>query len=191
MIIFKKLILLVLAVSLTSCAAVSTKSQLAPGVNLTKKEALFLEWPKSPSVAHQKYLAVLDESLRENGFNLVHAKSKAKYVMRASFDDFQADLYQSVPTAQTTVQRGNIGSIPYSGTSTTIGSERAHTKIPTHNSTLTVTERTTGRAVWEASMAKSFDVYNHTSLKNMIEAMLSLYGKDGEKTEIVADKLRL
>ena len=39
-------------------------------------------------------------------------------------------------------------------------------------------------------MAKSYDVYNHTELKKMIEKMLSLYGSDGKTTQIVSDQVR-
>ena len=175
---------------LSACATASIQSQAAPEANLTKDDALYIVEPKNSDIPHQKYYAALKNVLQDQGFNLVHTKSAAKYLMTVTFNDFQADLYESVPDVQTTVSHGNIGSTPVNATSTTYANQTVHRKIPTHNSSLKVTDANTGRAVWQASLAKSFDVYNHQSLEKMIAKMLSLYGKDGKTTQMIEDEFR-
>lgn len=175
---------------LSACAAVNVQSQLAPNIELTKNDALYLETPANAPIGHQKYIGALDDALNEQGFNLVKSRSKAKYIMRVDFKDFSAPLVQTVPDTQTTIYQGNVGSVPVSGSSTTIGNKQIHRQIPTHNSRILVTDRKTGQQVWEVSMAKSYDVYNHTELKKMIEKILSLYGTDGKTTQIVGDEVR-
>ena len=175
---------------LSACAAVNMQSQLAPNIELTKNDALYLETSANAPIGHQKYIGALDDVLNEQGFNLVKSRSNAKYVMQVDFNDFSAPLVQTVPDTQTTIYQGNVGSIPVSGSATTIGNKQIHRQIPTHSSRILVTDQETGQQVWEVSMAKSYDVYNHTELKKMIENMLSLYGSDGKTTQIVGDQVR-
>ncbi|MCF8495531.1 MAG: hypothetical protein K9G62_02555 [Alphaproteobacteria bacterium] len=175
---------------LSACAAVSVQSQLAPNIELTKNDALYLETPANAPIGHQKYMEALQDALSEQGFNLVKSRTSAKYVMSVDFNDFSAPLVQTVPDTQTTVYHGNVGSVPVSGSSTTIGNKQIHRQIPTHNSRILVRDRKSGNPVWEVSMAKSFDVYNHAELKIMIEKMISLYGKNGKATQIVGDQVR-
>lgn len=182
--------LFLITISLAACAAVSMQSQLAPNIELTKKDALYLEAPANAPIGHQKYVGALHDVLNEQGFNLVKSRSKAKYVMQVDFNDFSAPLVQTVPDTQTTIYQGNVGSVPVSGSSTTIGNKQIQRQIPTHNSRILVTDRRSGQQVWEVSMAKSYDVYNHTELKQMIAKMLSLYGTDGKATQIVGDQVR-
>lgn len=182
-------VLLFISIFLTSCAAVSMQSHMAPNISLTKNDALYLETPVKALIGHQKYIGALHDVLDEQGFKLVKSRSNAKYVMRVDFNDFSAPLVQTVPDTQTTIYHGNIGSVPVSGSSTTVGSKTIHRQIPTHNSRISVTDKT-GSPVWEVSMAKSFDVYNHAELKSMIEKMISLYGSDGKATQIVGDQVR-
>lgn len=180
--------LLLISIFLTACAAVSMQSQMAPNILLAKNDALYLETPSKAPIAHQKYIEALRGVLQEREFNLVN-KAQAKYIMAVSFNDFSAHAAQTVPKTQTTTYQGSIGPVPMSGSSTTAGRETIYRQIPTHNSRISVTDRA-GSPVWEVSMAKSFDVYNHSELKQMIEKMISLYGTDGRATQIVGDQVR-
>lgn len=182
--------LVFLCAQLIACAAVNMQSQLAPNIELAKNDALYLETPAKAPIGHQKYIGALHDVLDEQGFNLVKSRSNAKYVMQVDFNDFSAPLVQTVPDTQTTIYHGNVGAVPVGGSSTTIGNKQIHSQIPTHNSRILVTDRKSGQQVWEVSMAKSYDVYNHGELKQMIEKMLSLYGKDGKATQIVGDEVR-
>ena len=174
---------------LSACAAVSVQSQLAPNIELTKGDALYLQSSASMPIAHQKYIETLRDVLRQQDFNLTN-KNQALYIMSVEFNDFSAPLVQTVPDTQTTVYHGNVGSVQVSGSSTTIGNKQIQRQIPTHNSRILVKDQKSGKPIWEASMAKSFDVYNHTELKSMIEKMISLYGSDGKTTQIVGDQVR-
>ncbi|MCB1783110.1 MAG: hypothetical protein KDI13_03875 [Alphaproteobacteria bacterium] len=181
------LVLIIMPVA--GCASVSVQSQLAPNIELTKNDALYLQSSANMPIAHQKYIETLRDVLHEQDFNLTN-KSQAHYVMSVEFNDFSAPLVQTVPDTQTTVYHGNVGSVPVSGSSTTIGNKQIERQIPTHNSRILVRNKKSGNPVWEASMAKSFDVYNHAELKSMIEKMISLYGQDGKATQIVGDQVR-
>ena len=183
-------VLILITISFAACAAVNVQSQLAPNIDLTKNDTLYLEKSTNAPIGHQKYIGALQNVLDEQGFNLVKNRSSAKYVMKLDFNDFSAPLVQTVPDVQTTSYHGNVGSVPVSGSSTTIANKEIQRQIPTHNSRILVIDRISGQEVWEVSMAKSYDVYNHSSLKQMIEKMLSLYGKDGKAIQIVADQLR-
>lgn len=175
---------------LAACASVSMQSQMAPNVFLSKDETLFLEVSVNAPIGHQKYMGALQDVLNEQSFNLVKSRAKAKYIMAVDFNDFSAPLVQTVPDTQTTIYQGNVGSVPVNGSSTTIGNKQIHRQIPTHNSRILVIDRISGQEVWEVSMAKSYDVYNHTGLKQMIEKMISMYGTDGKTTQIVGDEVR-
>lgn len=188
--ILKILLLSVVVLQLSACAAVSMQSQMVPNVSLTKDNALYLDASVSAPIAHQKYIETLRDVLNEQDFNLVNKKSQAKYIMAVDFNDFSAPLVQTVPDISTTIYQGNVGSASVSGSSTTIGNKQMQRQIPTHNSRILVTDRKSGQQVWEVSMAKSFDVYNHAQLKQMIEKMILLYGQDGKATQIVGDQVR-
>ncbi|MGE0109149.1 MAG: hypothetical protein AB7S81_05210 [Bdellovibrionales bacterium] len=168
----------------------SIQAQAVPNSNLNKDSPLFLVVPSKGSVSHQKYYRMLDEILNEDGIHVVSNEAEAKYIMRVTFNDFSAQMVQIIPSAQTTYHNGIIGNTSISGTSTTIESQLIQKQIPTHNSIITVYDKKTDVPIWEASMAKSYDVYNHTELKKMIRGMISLYGKDGKTTEIIKDEFR-
>ena len=186
----KLLVLFFISINITACAAVSMQSQMAPSISLSKNDALYLNTLNNAPIPHQKYIATLRDVLQEQGFNIINKRAQAQYVMAVSFRDFSASLVQTVPDTQTTIHHGNIGSIPIRGSSTTTSSKKVRRQIPTHNSRISVTDRQSGNSVWEVSMAKSFDVYSHSELKQMIEKMISLYGKDGKATQIVGDQVR-
>lgn len=177
-------------ITIQACAAVNIQSQLAPDAVLSKLDPIYLETGKNLPIAQQKYVHALNDVLNEEGFNTVPRKSQADYIMNVDWNDFQGDLYQSVPDTQTTIHSGSIGGTYIHGTSTKIGSETIHRKIPTHNSTIKVRNRKTGQNLWEVSMAKSYDVYNHDELKDILTKMLSLYGKDDKAVQIVSDDVR-
>lgn len=178
-----------ITITISACAAVNIQSQLAPNIELTKNDALYLQSSTNMPIGHQKYIEALRDVLKEQGFNLTN-KSQARYVMSVEFNDFSAPFVQTVPDTQTTIYQGNVGTFPVSGSSTTIGKKEILRQIPTHNSRILVTDRKTGQQVWEVSMAKSYDVYSHTELKKMIAKMLSLYGTDAKTTQIVGDEVR-
>lgn len=185
-----KIIVIFLSVHLVACAAVSVQSQLAPNRTLAKNDTLYLQASEIASIGHQKYMATLQNVLEENGFNLVPTKKQSQYTMVVTFQDFQADLVESIPVTTTTTHQGSFGGVPVRGLSVTTGSETVYRKVPTYNSTISVLDSVSGQTVWAVSMAKSYDVYNHKELKKMLEKMISLYGKEDEAIQIVADKLR-
>lgn len=187
----KALLTLLFLVQLTACATVSINAEKAPGFNLSKAELLYLERSINAPIAHQKYLAAVEGVLREEGFNIAPSRKQAKYVMSIGFNDFAAPIAYSSPDIKTTLVNGRVGTAPVSGTATTIGNKQTYGTVPTHNSTISVKDRASGRPVWQASMAKSYEVYKHDELKKMIAGMLALYGKDGRATKIVGDDLRL
>ena len=75
----------------------------------------------------------------------MHTKSQAEYVIDVEFYDFQADVYQGIPTTETVISSGNLGNISINARSTTIKNETIHRKVPTHNSAIKVIKKKTGK----------------------------------------------
>lgn len=185
-----RLLLITTLLMLVGCAHVTIKSELAPDVILSKQQPLYLESPANLAISHQKYVHILKESLKTQGFNMVEDSVDALYVMAVNFNDFMGKLNHRVPTVETSVTSGRVGNASVHGMTTTYGSESVEKQIPTHNSIIYVTDKKTGRLVWQVLIAKSYDIYDEAKLKTVLSSALSLYGKEGDASKMISDEAR-
>lgn len=179
--------LMVCLIFLQGCAAAYVTADVAPDVQISKEQAVYLKEAKNQSIQQQKYYAALRDVLRDDGFQIAGSKNTAALILSVTFNDFAAPVVEAVPTVSTTYYSGSAGNVFGSGQGTTIGTDYVETSVQTHNSTLTVTDAKTGRQLWQSVIATPADIYNSDKLKTLLSSALSFYGTRGKAEHIVSE----